>query len=267
MSLLAAAYVFGVLIGTLGTLVGVGGGFVIVPVVAFLAPQWRTETVTAFSLAVVFANALSGTFAYWRQRRIDLRSVPAFAGAAIPGSILGVFGANHFPRGIFDHAFGVLLLLMAAWLAFSPKRVARSVDSGTARELVDVHGNRYAWRFDMRLALAGSLVVGGVSSLFGIGGGPIQVPFLIAVLGYPEHVATATSHAVLAVTSLVATIVHVIQGDYSEDAPTVLATAFGALCGAPIGARLSRRISGAILVRILAVMLAITAIELIVGRR
>ncbi len=236
------------------------------PVVAFLAPRWSTSTVTAYSLAVVLANASSGSFAYFRKKRIDLQSVPAFAATALPGAAIGVFGANFVERSVFDRAFGVLLFLMAGWLAFAPRREANANARGTHRELVDADGNRYAWAFDMRIALAGSLGVGVISSLFGIGGGPIQVPFLIAVLGYPEHVATATSHAILALTSLVATAIHVAQGDYRSDGPQVLVTAFGALCGAPIGARLSGHVPGRTLVRVLAVMLAITAIELVVRK-
>ncbi len=118
----------------------------------------------------------------------------------------------------------------------------------------------------MRLGLLGSAIVGVASALFGIGGGPIQVPFLVTVLNYPEHVATATSHAVLAVTSLIATLFHAAQGDYSADLPLTLATGLGAVLGAPIGARLSRHVRADILIRILAAMLAFIAFRLVFAR-
>jgi len=258
-----AALLFGVAIGALGTLVGVGGGFLIVPVVALIEPSWETRTVTAFSLAVVCANACSGTIAYLRQRRVDLRSAIPFALAAIPGVFAGVAGADNLERGWFDPLFGVLLLIMAGWLAFQPRTPPGGSRGGTHRTLTDAHGNRYAWSFDMRWGLLGSVVVGVVSALFGIGGGPIQVPFLVTVLDYPEHVATATSHAVLAVTSLVATIIHAAQGDYHGDLTLTLATALGALLGAPLGARVSRYVPGRTLIRILAAMLAFIAFRLL----
>ena len=257
------AVLFGVGIGALGTLVGVGGGFLIVPVIALVQPSWETRTVTAFSLAVVCANACSGTLAYLRQGRVDVRSAIPFAAAAIPGVFVGVLGADHLERGWFDPLFGVLLLLMAGWLALKPHSAPGGPPGRTRRELVDAQGLRYAWTFDMRLGLAGSVVVGVISALFGIGGGPIQVPFLVAVLDYPEHVATATSHAVLAVTSLVALVLHALQGDYAGDLGATLATALGAVLGAPIGARLSRHVSGATLMRILAAMLAFIAFRLL----
>jgi len=258
-----ALALFGVVLGALGTLVGVGGGFLIVPVVVLLEPSWETRTVTAFSLAVVCANASSGTIAYLRQRRVDVRSALPFAAAAIPGVCVGVVGADKLERGWFDPLFGLLLLATASWLAFAPARTRGGPLGSTRRTLEDAHGQRYAWSFDMRLGLLGSVVVGIVSALFGIGGGPIQVPFLVAVLNYPEHVATATSHAVLAVTSLVATIIHAAQGDYHGDVTATVATSLGAVIGAPLGARLSRFVPGKVLLRILAAMLAFIAFRLL----
>jgi uncharacterized membrane protein YfcA len=259
----AALFGFGLLVGAIGTLVGVGGGFIIVPVIALLEPHWEARTITAYSLAVVSANACSGTVAYLRQRRVDLRSAGAYIAAALPGVVLGVFGADRLSRGWFDPLFGVLLVGMAALLALAPDWRPSGRGGPVKRELVDSRGLRYAWSFDMRLGLLGSVFVGIVSALFGIGGGPIQVPFLVAVLNYPEHIATATSHAVLAATSLVATLIHAARGDFSPDLPLTIATSLGALVGAPFGARLSRLVSGRVLLRILAVMLAFIAARLI----
>jgi uncharacterized membrane protein YfcA len=60
----------GLLIGMLGTLIGAGGGFVLLPVLLLLYPDADPDTVTSISLAVVFFNALSGSWAYafclWR---------------------------------------------------------------------------------------------------------------------------------------------------------------------------------------------------------
>jgi uncharacterized membrane protein YfcA len=262
MGLTLAAFAFGTCIGALGTLVGVGGGFIIVPVVAFIAPGWSTRTITAYSLAVVFANASSGTLAYLRQRRVDTRSVLPFALAAAPGVLLGLVGSDRLPRGVFDPLFGALLLAMSAILAFQPER-RFGRDGPARRDLTARDGERYRWTFSMPLALAGCFLVGVTSSLFGIGGGPIQVPMLISLLNYPEHVATATSHAVLALTSLLATIAHALQGDYRTDWLPTLATAVGALVGAPFGARASRHVPGRVLVRILAGMLAFIAARML----
>ena len=243
----AAAFAFGTAIGAVGTMVGVGGGFLIVPVVAMVQPHWETRTVTAFSLAVVCANACSGTLAYLRQRRVDIRSAIVFAAAAAPGAVIGVAGANALQRRLFDQIFAVVLAVMAGWLMMGPQRKTGEGAGTQRREIVDRMGNRYVWSFRLRWGIAGSIVIGIVSALLGIGGGPVQVPFLVTVLNYPEHVAT---------------VVHVAQGDYRDDAVLTLCTAAGALCGAPLGARLSRFVSGRTLMQILAVMLGLLAARL-----
>src|SRR5690554_3005168 len=58
-------------VGVYGTIIGAGGGFLLVPLLLYLYPDLPPESVTALSLGVVFFNALSGTQAYARQRRID----------------------------------------------------------------------------------------------------------------------------------------------------------------------------------------------------
>lgn len=261
----AIAFVAGVLLGALGTLIGAGGGFLLVPALIVVEPEWSTQSITAFSLAVVAANASAGALSYWRQMRVDLRTFPLFALAAIPGSIAGAYATRFIPRHVFDIGFGGILLAISAWLIFRPKSHAALDFGTTTRSLVDREGNEYEWRFSLRVGMLAAVVVGFVSSLLGIGGGIVHVPFMIAVLGFPEHIATATSHAVLAVTTIVGTIVHLIHGDYRPIWTTTLATAMGALVGAPIGARLSRRVSGPMITRILAIALGSVALRLIVA--
>ena len=82
--------------------------------------------------------------------------------------------------------------------------------------------------------MAGSAAVGLLSSLLWIGGGIVHVPFLIAVLGFPAHVGTATSHAVLAVRAAAATIVHLVHGDFHEHLGRTLLCASGAVLGARV---------------------------------
>ena len=64
----------GLLVGAFGTLIGAGGGFVLVPVLLLLYPQDSPALVTGISLAVVFFNATSGSVAYARMGRVDFRS-------------------------------------------------------------------------------------------------------------------------------------------------------------------------------------------------
>jgi uncharacterized membrane protein YfcA len=101
-----------------------------------------------------------------------------------------------------------------------------------------------------------------LSGLLGIGGGIIHVPVLTQVLNFPVHIATATSHFVVATSTLAASITHAVSGSFTRVGETVVLSA-GAILGAQVGARLSRRIPGALIVRMLAVALAIVAVRLL----
>ncbi len=257
----------GFAIGVLGTLIGAGGGFILVPVLVLLEPRWSVDEVTAFSLAVVAANATTGALSYWRQGRVDPFSFPLYTLAAIPGSVLGAFATAYIPRRLFDPIFGVVLIGIGVFLFARPGSSDEGAMTGSMRRvLFDRSGHRYAWSFDPRIGFAGSTFVGFFSSVLGIGGGIIHVPLLATVLGFPAHVATATSHAVLAVTAAIATVVHLVRGDYRTTWPLVLAAAGGAVAGAPVGALLSKRVPGAAILRILAVALALVGGRLLVAR-
>lgn len=252
----------GLATGVVGSLVGVGGGFLLVPVLTMIAPAWTPAQITGFSLAVVTANAIAGTFAHWRGGRVDRRSAPWFALATIPGAVGGVIAATFVARRPFEVIFGVLLLALAVWLVVA--RVRRGAGNGNAeRSFVDRSGAHVTWSFSMPLAITGAAVIGFASSFFGIGGGPIHVPFLVAVLGYPEHVAGATALAVLTVSASVGTLVHVAHGDYAADLAAVLLAAGGAVVGGALGARLSPHVSPRVLRTILAAALAIVGVRLI----
>jgi uncharacterized membrane protein YfcA len=79
----------GFVLGVFGTLIGAGGGFVLVPLLLLLYPRENPDLITAVSLSVVFANALSGSLAYGAMKRIDYKSGTMFSLAAIPGAVLG----------------------------------------------------------------------------------------------------------------------------------------------------------------------------------
>lgn len=92
----------GLAVGAFGTLIGAGGGFILVPILLLMYPDKSPETITSISLAVVFFNALSGSIAYSKMKRIDYKSGLIFATATIPGSVLGALTVSHIPRHLFN---------------------------------------------------------------------------------------------------------------------------------------------------------------------
>jgi uncharacterized protein len=105
--------------------------------------------------------------------------------------------------------------------------------------------------------------VGFVSSLLGIGGGIIHVPALVYLLGFPAHIATATSHFILAVMSLTGTAVHIATGAFAPGALRAVLLGAGALAGAQVGARVSKRVHGKWILRSLAVGLMFVGLRIL----
>jgi hypothetical protein len=259
----------GFAVGTLGTLIGAGGGFVLVPALLLLYPDAAPETVTAISLAVVFVNAASGTWAYARTSRIDYRSGLLFAAATVPGAIAAVLTIDLVPRRGFDAIFGIVMIAAAIYLSLHRERVPSEAKAGgkclISRRMVDAYGIAHSYCFDVRLGVGLSLLVGYISSLLGIGGGIIHVPALIRLLDFPVHIATATSQFILGIMALTGTIAHVASGSFSKGG--LLGTVYlgaGALFGAQAGAALAARVRGGLIIRILAVALALVGIRILI---
>ena len=239
----------GSFVGLFGTLVGAGGGFLLVPALIFLFPKESADRITAISMAVVFCNALSGTIAYARMGRVDFASGWRFAAAALPGAALGAFATQYMSRLIFDRAMGVTLILIAMYLLWQTFR-HRSDSSHSSNVMDETFVLSDKGR---RIGAALSSGVGFVSSALGIGGGIVHVPALIYVLAYPVHIATATSHFVLAWTSLAAVIEHMFHHSYLGNFSKTAAMATGAVFGAQVGARLSTKVNGPVILGGLAV--------------
>jgi uncharacterized protein len=257
----------GFVIGACGTLIGAGGGFVLMPVLLLLFPNDNPELITSISLAVVFFNALSGSTAYAPMRRIDYRSGLLFAAATIPGAILGALTTDYVPRRLFDGVFGLVLVAASLFLLLNghtePKPAGGNPRDTVCRTLVERDGTAHRFSFNPRLGLAISFVVGYVSSLLGIGGGIVHVPALVHFLNFPVHVATATSHFILAIMALAGTLVHVAKGTFVHGTGRTAALAIGVILGAPLGARISKRVHGRWIMRGLAVALGLVGVRIL----
>lgn len=259
----------GFLVGAYGTLIGAGGGFVLMPVLLWLYPNDSPATLTSISLAVVFFNAASGSLAYFRMKRIDFRSGWMFAIATVPGSILGAYSTSHIPRVTFNLIFGVWMVGAAIFLLLRPNKV-RDVKTNANYmhcRIVDAKGNEHCYSFNPVLGVGISFIVGFVSSLLGIGGGIIHVPVLVHLLNFPVHIATATSHFVLAIMAFTGTVTHIISGSFSHAVVRTLLLAAGVLPGAQVGARYSTRLNGEWIIRGLAIALLSVGVRILLMSR
>ncbi|MDP4283381.1 MAG: sulfite exporter TauE/SafE family protein [Bacteroidota bacterium] len=264
----------GFIIGAIGTLIGAGGGFILVPLLIIIQPTFTPETITAISMAVVAANAISGSVAYMTTKRVDYKAGIIFAICTIPGSILGVYTTKIIPINVFDIIFGIMLLGLAVFLFLkggekeSDKKPVTEHKGWVHQHLTDKWNIHYDYAYDIRKGIILSILVGYFSPLLGIGGGIIHVPAMAEWLLFPVHIATATSHFILAIMATVSVIVHITEGSYNDPLilKMVIGLVIGVIPGAQLGAYLSRKIHGKIIIKALAISLGIVGIRILISR-
>jgi uncharacterized membrane protein YfcA len=231
-----------------GSLVGLGGGFVVIPLlrVAFGVPPAQAA---GTSLLLVFANTAAASIGYVRDRVVDMRLAVPLTISAVPGSIVGVLAVKRFSPTGFDVAYGAVLIVLAVLVLGRRKMTSRA-----AEDLTFAH--------DPRVGLAAGFGVGFFSSLFGIGGGVVLIPLLLIVARMPPHVVTATSAFVITTTAPVGIVAHAI----GHDVDWVFATPLllGGIIGGSLGPPIARRVSSPNLITLLAVALILAAVGLAV---
>ena len=262
----------GLFTGTLGTLIGAGGGFILMPVLLLLFPSMNVEDVTMISMIVIFFNALSGTLAYSRMKRIDYYAGIIFAIATVPGSIIGTFITTVIERNAFNIIFGFFLILMSALLIFfrnSENEKIANKDGKFLRkcDITDKYGKSFRYSYNYITGIIISIFTGFISPIFGIGGGIIHVPAMIKILCFPAHIATATSHFTLMMMSLVSVVTHLFVSRESFIFLYSGLLIVGVIPGAQLGSHLSKRTKDKHIIIILALALCIAGIRIIFLKR
>lgn len=251
----------GMLASICGAVAGLGGGFIIVPVLAFLYVI-PVANISGTSMAVLFVSAISSTLAYARQRKIDYRSGIAFSIAMVPGSILGAWTTSVVGSRVFFVALGLFLMIMAVMINFKPTQSRGGFLRPTVtHRLTDNTGSVHEYSFNLWFGCGVAFFVGFLSSLFGIGGGSVMVPTMILFLAFPPHIATATSMFSILLSSFVGTVSHVALHHVMWN--QFIWLAIGALVGGQIGARIASKIPAKAIVRMLAVCLFVVAIRML----
>jgi len=211
-----------------GSMVGLGGGFVLVPALRLffgLAPAEAAGT----SLVLIVASGASGALSYLIQRRVHLKIGWLIAAGGLPGGILGAILSLHIAPRLFDWILALLLAGVAADMAWNAEKRLRGRPQHEHVHLIK--GMSY------RAAAVLGFFIGIFSSLFGIGGGVVLVPTLLYFSELPVHAVSATSQFGILLTSPVGLAVHAFQRDV--DLRDIVPLVAGGLLGGPIGARLS----------------------------
>ncbi|WP_456273460.1 sulfite exporter TauE/SafE family protein [Bacillus sp. AK031] len=259
----------GLFAGALGSLVGLGGGVIIVPALVFfggytslledLGPQVAVGT----SLVIMIFTGLSSTLSYVKHKTVDYKSGLLFFAGAGPGSIIGALVNKSFDMDSFNMYFGVFMIMVSVVLMIRNKikPIEAFKESRYQRSFTDSQGRSYTYGFPPILGVAIAFIVGFTSGLFGIGGGSLMVPAMILIFLFPPHVAVATSMFMVFLSALVSSATHI----YLDNVNWLYALAIipGAWFGAKAGAYLNSRLQSAALVNILRIILVLIGIRLV----
>ena len=233
-------------VGVFGSLVGIGGGLICVPVFIFfmskggIYPYFSTAAqITGTSLFIVLANAMSGALAYIRQKRVFFHAAIPFALATLPGAFLGSWLVDGFSVEMLNLYYGLFIGCMALLMYWNATHVKHE-------NLLEIPEG---FTYNRGLGIMASMGVGFLSSIFGVGGGIIHVPMMVYVLNFPVHIATATSCFILAVSALGGTVTHVLL-EHVVWLPAICIS-IGAAIGAQIGAKISKKTKSKVILALL----------------
>lgn len=267
----------GLVSGAFGAMLGLGGGVLMVPLLAGALGMPIHQSVAASLLGVV-ATSNAGAAVYLKARlaniRLGLVLEPALALGGIAGGVTATLISGRMLGGVF-----VLLLIYGAYSMLRKEPVEEWRDLPQIDEHVAVagsvavsgplsglvfdraRGKVLAYRVRaLPQGLVLALVAGNLGGLLGIGGGLIKVPVLHLVMGLPMKASVATSNFAMGITSSAAAFVYFSRGliDPYVAAPLIV----GVVVGAQIGSRVAQRIDTAALKRVFVLVLLLMAAQM-----
>lgn len=259
-------FVLGALAGLIGALFGLGGGILIVPVLAigFAVPM---HTAIATSLLCVIATSSAAASRNIRLGVANVRLGVLLEPWTVTGAILGGLIAHMLPGVTLMKIFGACIIAMAIPMARGLKE--RKVEEAPTPSPLD--GGYFDGAIDSEVrysverlpaAMGVSSMAGVVSGLLGVGGGIIQVPALTLLCRIPMKAAAATSNFMMGVTAVASAVIYYGRGYVS--APLAAACVVGVFVGSRAGVRLSDRIHGEAIRKAFAVVMVVIGIRFLV---
>ena len=267
----------GGVVGILSGMFGVGGGFLITPLL-FLAGIPPVVAV-ATSANQIVASSISGVISHFQRRTVDIRTGLVLLAGGLLGSVLGVqvFAALRAVGQVdlrvrlcyvvFLGAIGAMMLVEG----LNTLRVARRAGGRPPvkrKQRNWVHAMPFKMRFrtsGLYISALPPLLVGGavgiLSAIMGVGGGFIMVPAMIYILGMPTKVVIGTSLFQIIFVTAFTTLMHAISS-HSVDMVLALLLIFGGVLGAQLGARIGVRLKAEQLRILLAVLVLAVSVKI-----
>jgi len=258
----------GVAVGFFGALLGLGGGFIMVPALILLLGFDAHHAVGTSMVAVIFTGA-SAALAYHQQGRLDWRLALLAEAATMPGAFAGAMLTSLVSSASLKSLFSIFLIILAFSMLL--RREKHDEANGFARRsggifrwgrrIRDSTGRVFEYSIDVLKLLPACFLAGMLSGFFGVGGGTVKVPVLYH-LGAPMHIAVATSTLMIAFTAFSGSLGHLILGHVKL--LELLGLIPGILVGTRFGALAARRLKSRTLRKIFSSALILIAILLLI---
>jgi uncharacterized membrane protein YfcA len=247
------ATVIGLLAGMFSALLGVGGGLLMVPALAFML-RIRPQRAHGTSLAAVLPTAVAGVYQYYGHGNVRWGVALLLAAGAVVGALIG---ARLLPREKarrFRSAFGITMILVGICMI----AVAAGHHDG-ARAIVPADAPGWT-----AILLVGVLA-GAISGVMGVGGGILMVPALVYLLGLPQKLAQGISLAVILPVAVSGALIHLRKGNVIPNLAGWLSC--GAVVGATVIGYRVREIEDATLRTLFGILLIAVGVSMVTGGR
>ena len=268
----------GAFLGLIMGLVGVGGGFLLTPIMMFLGIPPPVAVASVANQLV--APSVSGVLSHWKRSNVDFKMGTVLLLGGVVGSSIGVILFNFLGKiGQLDFVIKlsyVIFLTLIGTLMFSESlrltlRTSRGkVSRGKLHQHNWLHGLPFKIRFrksklyiSVLLPILIGVVVGILAALMGIGGGFIIVPAMIYLLGMPTSLVVGTS---LFQIIFVAANTTILQASQNQTVDIVLATILllGSVVGVQVGSRFTNILKGEYLRLILSSIIILVSLKLLI---
>ena len=263
-------------VGMLSGLFGVGGGFLMTPLLIFIGVPPAVAVGTEANQIV--ASSVSGLLAHWRRGNVDFRMGAVLLVGGLLGSTIGVF-LFRLLRGLGQIDLAISLCYVVFLGVIGALMFAESLNALLNRRKLSaktpragrhnwIHGLPFKMRFrksklyiSALLPLAVGFVVGLLAAIMGVGGGFVMVPAMIYLLGMPTQVVVGTSLFQIIFVTANATF---FQATLNQTVDVVLALLLliGGVVGAQIGVRIGAKLRGEQLRILLALMVLAVGLRL-----
>ena len=249
----------GLAVGFISGMFGIGGGFLMTPLLIFLGVQ--PAVAVASVTGHIAASSMSGAISYWRRNAVDLALVFMLLAGGLIGTVSGVWLFTLLRSlGQLDVVIGLSYVLLlgvvgALMVAESVRAIIRA-RQGKPVELrrpgshTWFHGLPFKLRFKRSRIYVSAIpvwaigfIIGFVGAVMGIGGGFLLVPMLIYLLRVPTGTVIGTSMVLTLVTMASAIVLHAVT-NHLVDAVLALILMVGGVTGAQFGARAGAKVSG-----------------------